>query len=86
MATLRCERCRTPSYGKQYCTYCRWYARAYGRLPTFTERFERVKSWAAELDSSATPAQIEASALAYMAMTPEWRDDPELRARLARVR
>ena len=72
---LHCESCGMPVETGRYCAYC---TDADGNLQAFEERFERMVSWQARREPSASRDQLEAETLAHMAPLPAWKDPPRV--------
>lgn len=75
--TAKCESCSMPIESGRYCEHC---VDEQGNLQSFEERFERMTSWQAQRRPDASPEEIAADTLAFMATLPAWRDHPRVRA------
>lgn len=76
-----CESCSMPIETGRYCQYCTDSA---GNLQPFEERLTRMMAWQQRRTPDAQPAEIERATLEFMAKMPAWKDNPELRVRLAK--
>ena len=72
-----CESCSMPIETGTYCEHC---VDSSGALQPFDERFERMISWQARKQPSATRGELESATLTFMAKMPAWRDHPRVRA------
>ncbi|MFZ2503779.1 MAG: hypothetical protein WAW88_14035 [Nocardioides sp.] len=76
--THPCESCSMPIESGRYCAHC---TDADGNLQSFEERFGAMQAWATQRSPDASPEEIAAQTLTWMATMPAWRDHPELLAR-----
>jgi len=77
MKTASCESCSMPTDGSQYCAHC---VDDTGKLQPFDQRLERMVGWLKRQQPEAPRAQLERSALAWMATMPAWKDHPRIKA------
>lgn len=75
-----CESCGMPIETGRYCVHC---TDADGNLQAFEERFERMVSWQARREPTASREQLEAKTLDHMATLPAWKDHPQVVSRSA---
>ena len=78
MIDHHCESCGMPVETGRYCAYC---TDADGNLQAFEERFERMVSWQARREPSASRERLEAETLDHMATLPAWKDHPRVVSR-----
>jgi hypothetical protein len=79
--THACESCSMPIETGRYCQYC---TDSDGKLQPFEERFERMVAWQQRRTPDASRGDLERATLEFMSKMPAWKDNAELRARLAR--
>ncbi len=81
MSQQHCQSCAMPIETGLYCHYC---ADEHGNLQPFEERFERMVQWMMGQKAGLSLAEARQQTLAYMAQMPAWRDDPKLKAAVAK--
>jgi len=80
---LRCQSCSMTIESGLYCDHC---TDDHGNLMAFAERMERFSQWIRSQNPGLERADSERQALAFMAKMPAWRDHPQLKEALSRLR